>query len=603
MDESENRPSIGIVGAILTALGGLFLFGGTGAVVWWQNTRLTVLYDLAGVLEPATRIAQGELPYRDFPFPYAPLTFITQAEVIKLTGAIYWHHIVYVCIVGGLASVLTWRILVALFRDRMPHPRILGFLLAVPCVVLGVYCVFPHPFYDPDAAFVLLLSIWLLLKVKRAGFPILATLLVGVLSVVPLFVKQNIGLAFDGSMGAWVCLMIILNLRRKLPVRGYLMLLLGMIAGLGIAALIVNAAFGLETYKYWTWDFATARRTPALGEMLSIYADWLLLLWSVMVLLGAWLIACNSDGRRSGYIVGAALISVPFLWPVIYLVIDSDASERAERLVGLWPLTFIAMLLLSYIFTRRTSGIAAGLPLILAATAHGVFLSQQLWGSTYGIWPLLMIMIGLVMMQLYRVQDDRPRAALVVLAVIIAASVSTAGVFYVYSNERLDYVSWEEGEIHHSALPQLAGLCMRGDYLPAFDQLIAWTDQNIPRDEGVLNLPGEDLFYYTTGRHPHFPVLLFDVTNNPYSVEEIHQRVVASDIEWIIVKDDLEIEADDMIDSKGKILESLKPEFRSVQTLDNYEIFKRRHPGDPADDQDDDSDDSGDADDSDDSGN
>ena len=31
------------------------------AVVWWQNSRLTVLYDLSGVLEPATRIAQGDL--------------------------------------------------------------------------------------------------------------------------------------------------------------------------------------------------------------------------------------------------------------------------------------------------------------------------------------------------------------------------------------------------------------------------------------------------------------------------------------------------------------------------------------------------------------
>ena len=51
---------------------GFFLFFGTASVVWWQNSRLTVLYDLCGVLEPATRIAQGDLPYRDFPFPYAP---------------------------------------------------------------------------------------------------------------------------------------------------------------------------------------------------------------------------------------------------------------------------------------------------------------------------------------------------------------------------------------------------------------------------------------------------------------------------------------------------------------------------------------------------
>src|SRR3954462_6906520 len=102
---------------------GLVLFGGTAATVWWQNSRLTVLYDLSGVLEPAMRIAQGDMPYRDFPFPYAPLTFLTQAALIKVTGAIYWHHIVYCCIVAGLATLLAWRILVNVLRD-MPHGRL-----------------------------------------------------------------------------------------------------------------------------------------------------------------------------------------------------------------------------------------------------------------------------------------------------------------------------------------------------------------------------------------------------------------------------------------------------------------------------------------------
>ena len=29
---------------------------------------------------------------------------------------------------------------------------------------------------------------------------------------------------------------------------------------------------------------------------------------------------------------------------------------------------------------------------MLLATIHGAFLSQQLWGSTYAIWPLLMLL-------------------------------------------------------------------------------------------------------------------------------------------------------------------------------------------------------------------
>jgi hypothetical protein len=56
------------------------------AIVVWQNSRLAVLWDLSYILENAHRIAQGQIPYRDFPFPYAPLTFLIQAALIKLGG-------------------------------------------------------------------------------------------------------------------------------------------------------------------------------------------------------------------------------------------------------------------------------------------------------------------------------------------------------------------------------------------------------------------------------------------------------------------------------------------------------------------------------------
>ena len=68
--------------------------------------------------------------------------------------------------------------------------------------------------------------------------------------------------------------------------------------------------------------------------------------------------------------------------------------------------------------------------------------------------------------------------------------------------------------------------------------------------------------------------------------------MLASDIEWVIIKNDTEIEADTMIDSKTAIFDLLKPEFRHVESLNNYEIYKRRHADDPPDeDEDDDSDD------------
>ncbi len=568
---------------------GMLLFVGTAAVVWWQNTRLTVLYDLCGVLENAARMAQGDMPYRDFPFPYAPLTFLTQAAIIKLTGAIYWHHIVYCCVVAGLATVLAWRILIYLFRMRLPNPRLTAFLLSLLLTILGVYCIFPHPFYDPDTAFVVLLCIFLLFRLEAKAFPSIRTFLTGMLLVLPLFFKQNIGMAFLGSTGIALLVMIVVGLWRKTPVRPYLLLIAGSIVGLGVVLMIVHNTFGIENYKYWTLTFAMLRRTPPLNEMFAIYTGPVLALWVVLFLVGAFLFRQDAGVKRWPSVLAVTLMSVPFVWPVIYLLLDADASERGERLVAVWPIVLIASFLLAYIFVRRQRGITAALPFILICTINGVFLSQQLWGSTYGIWPLLMILIGVCLVLIFPVGENRSRFGITAFTGIISISLLVAGGFYVYSNDRLDYVNFQDGEMAHSKLPQLQGLSMRGDWLPDFDELVDYTETHIPREDGILYLPGEDLFYYTTGRHPHFDVLLFDVTNNPYGPADIRNRVIASDIQWIIVKNDTEIEADSTIDSKTAIFDLLKPDFRSVDSLNNYEIYKRRHVDDPPDEDDEDS--------------
>src|SRR5436309_2110793 len=60
---------------LLEWIAGFSLFAATAGIVIWQSSRLAVLWDLSYVLENASRISLGDMPYRDFPFPYAPLTF------------------------------------------------------------------------------------------------------------------------------------------------------------------------------------------------------------------------------------------------------------------------------------------------------------------------------------------------------------------------------------------------------------------------------------------------------------------------------------------------------------------------------------------------
>src|ERR1700681_2224247 len=114
------------VGRSINLLTGLFLFLATALVVVWQNSRLAVLWDLSYTLENSYRISLGDIPYRDFPFAHAPLTFLIQAAIIKLAGRVFWHHVAYCAVIGGLSTVLTWSILRNVLRDTVSHARLLA---------------------------------------------------------------------------------------------------------------------------------------------------------------------------------------------------------------------------------------------------------------------------------------------------------------------------------------------------------------------------------------------------------------------------------------------------------------------------------------------
>lgn len=584
-------------------LAALLLLAASAAVVVWQNSRLGVIWDASYILENSYRISLGDIPYRDFPFPYAPLTFLTQAAIIKLTGRVFWHHIVYSAAVGGLSTVLAWRVILNVVRGGVPRARLAAYALSVPLVPLGVYAIFPHPFYDPDCTFVILACVLLLQLTERKGFPTPLTLVAGAALAVPLFVKQNTGLAFLLSAGAALVALILFETLRRRPVRGYVWLLAGMVTGLATALLIVQLTAGLDNYVRWTVRFAAARRTPPLADMLQMYQNRLLPLWLAATAFGVALLWLNRkrEGRALA-LAAACLMSLPFAWSVVYLFLDADTSEQAERLVDVWPFVLIVSFVLAVLSLRRRAGVALVLPFVLIATAHGAFLSQQLWGSTYGLWPLLLVLVACALAAPFD-PSSKERAGVasawfvVPLTFAVGALLLVAGGHYVWTHERLDYANVSEGELARPTLPALEGFSVRGSWVPDFEELVAYTEKEIPRDEGILMLPGEDLFYYATARRPRFPVLMFDRTVNPYSPEEVVELARQRDIRWLVVKDDLQLDDDQVEEDRDAMLELLKQDFKKVESLNNYDIYRRRlGPEDKDEDEDEGDDDEDDSD-------
>ena len=203
-------------------------------------------------------------------------------------------------------------------------------------------------------------------------------------------------------------------------------------------------------------------------------------------------------------------------------------------------------------------------------------MSQQVWGSTYGIWPLLMLLLAELLAFLGPF-SARPSASpwfVPALAALISITMLVCGAFYTVSEERLSYINLPGGPPAHSSFPALAGLAAPGPYLPEFDQLLRFAQASIPFDDGIVLIPGEEPFYFATGRAPRFPVPLFDPTIDPYAPAQIAALARAHNIRWLIVKRNLQLK-EDPTPERDATLNLLQSQFTLVTRLRGYDIYRR----------------------------
>ena len=574
------------------AAAALFLF--SAAFTLWQNARVAVFWDLSYLLDTSYRISLHQLPYRDFPFAHAPLTFLLHAAIIRIFGRAVLPHILCAALEAGLATLLTWRILLRLLQQEKIVPQqnevvqkdevvilaqpesqylpsalpanrvfLIATLLAAPLIFLSIYGVYPHPIYDSDCILAVLLAITLL---QRAAESAPRNALAGAASVLPLFFKQNIGLPFLLiTLAAVATLAIVPRLQRASPAP-QLWFFTGAITALVAALLLIQTTVGLHNYVTWTITFAAQRRLPGIPLILVIYRQ-TSLLWTIPAALIA-IALLRSDklrDKRWTRPIAFLLLAAPFLCTVVSLALNTDPSDRAGQLLSLWPHLLILAAVYALWSLCRLPSIDTLLPLILLAIIHGAFLAQQLWGSTYALWPLLMILIAALLTQVPTLA--RP------LAIVISATFLLCGSLYATSHERLSYIQLD-GPLARATLPELRGLATPGPWLPAFEQLIRTTNAEIPANDAILLIPGDTPFYFATGRTPQFPVLLFDPATNPYTPAQVLAQSRARNVRWLIVTRNLQLTAPPSPDLP-EVLRALQPNFTLVRSLPNYDIYRR----------------------------
>ncbi|OYT73635.1 MAG: hypothetical protein CFK52_01575 [Chloracidobacterium sp. CP2_5A] len=546
-----------------------------GAAHQWQTTRIGALGDFAYILDTAWRIAQGEVMYRDFVLPHSPLTFHVQATLIKLFGFSYGLTVWYCTAVNVTYVLLTYQ----LMRILLPPWSAVG--LCAPLVWLAPHTLYPHPFYDPDAALLILLNLNLLHWVMTTQTGLVVAFLCGMTTVLPALAKQNIGYPYAGLVGLgalwWGWFRETRGASAKddpeaASARAARRFMYGILGGALATLGWLAATCGLENYLFWV--FVSASRRLARPTLAEAYGPWLR--WaSGLALVAGWrLWLSTSSGTSPQWMkaTGLALLLSPFLIVVA-------ATFLAERffvdldypLLSLW----VPVMLLAVVAgvwqertpARPTSLVKALLLWACLTVTFFSFLSQAHYGSSYGIWALFFLMLSCALSAL---PDDARRAR---VAWGLALMMTVAAVPYVQKNVRLRYVDQSGDNLQTLVSGPLKGFTTCAPYLSDFVELLAFAGERIPPQDLVACIPQEEPFYVLTGRRNPLRIVAFDRTANPLSPAELVEEALRRQARWVVLKKRLQMK------SLSKEVEGVPERFLAkydlFAELDGYVILHR----------------------------
>lgn len=538
----------------------VLLFAASAAFTFWRNTQVGVLVDIAYVLNTATRIAAGDVPYAHFPLAQAPLEFLAQALLIKAFGPHFFVQIAYATILGGLATALTFVTARRFLAGVVAQPTALAAILTIPLVPLGIYAIIPHPFYDPDTCLVVLAATAAILgaidRPTRARW-----LLAGGLIAVPVFIKQNIGGAFLVlAVGALVAD----GLARPSARAGLRWCIAGFGIALGAELLVLQLVVGIDHYLAWAWTYAMTGRGVTL-ERIGAFAD-PSIIWPGVLILGLVLVARALPPRARAPVFFAAL-AIPLLARLSTTMTFIDVNT-------LFPPLVIAASVLALVRTVRDGmRLETLLPLVLAGTAIGALMSLGLNGSTFGIFPLLVLAIAALVRDLGRFVE-RPARLAPITGAVLALFLAVSGTAYTLTNARLLFIDANApGPIVRSEFPSLAGLSAPGPYIGDLDAILSWTRDNVPPDDAMVFLPGEDPAFFALGRRPRLPSVYFYDVATPYSPTEMARFADEVGLRWVFVKDRLQLVEEPPL--QRRLVAALTETATLVARIGPYRVYRR----------------------------
>lgn len=353
----------------------------------------------------------------------------------------------YCMAIAGITILLTYLIL-----KIFSHNAFVNLFLVLPLLFAG-YAIFPFPLYDIDAGFAILVSLFFLLRPQTHPF------LMGLTVGIPFLFKQQMGFVYFAST---ILVFVILSIKHPNN-RKTILLILGTIMVPLLFFLWLFSSGALSSFVYQTIIHPQANKdlwyhVREMENLLSfrLYEDTITIAWT------------------------ALSIAV-----IITSVIRFFRSKTG-------PETFLALV-----------------PVILLFTAHATFLAHGFVGSSYGIWPLFIIMAAMI------TPHRKWQIPIIVCSLVLSAILAEA----LISQRRLTgYIT------------------INGPYVSNMNAMISHTRNSILDTDIIAFIPGEDPFFSLTKRNNPLPFSQMNDATFDSSPADVARLLDEKDVRWVIVK-------------------------------------------------------------------
>jgi hypothetical protein len=558
----------------------------SAVIVYAQSWRWVPLGDYSYMVEYAYKIHSGSIPFRDFMTPYPPGTFFIMSWLMKIFGTSNLLFKIYVALLQALIVVISYMVL-----KRISDNRQLNRILLLPLAFVG-QAMFPFPVYDIHAHIFVLVAILLFVVLMKEDKKSLAKLfLLGVLLAAPVFFKQNVGvgllIAFYGSLFA----MALLD-KSRMTIKNISIILAGTMLVFAIALFLLYKNDILAKAFHNLFSFPALHRNPLQSFyqiILNFFSAKFLVLYASFFLTIA--VVNKKNKRKSLAVSGDSLnlallvsfVGVPFflLLGLVIKKLKASSVMNVFAIVskvyryygGLWYLTFLIVCIL-LLYKIRSKGIKVlnhldMLSVIIIFVAIFQLLAKSLL-SVYAIWPLLLILIIYIRNELLAIlkYDIFPQ---IKVFIYIVSFVSTFWLFTSNSAWYQDHLSFNFKPTS-SITKGLNGLACEGNIIPIMDNMFMFVEKEIPFAEAVATIPGEDPFYFATGRKSVMSYLhLIDHTYD-YDTDRVWNEMKSKQIIWIIIK--LETQVKGYTDTSN-LLTRIKNDYKLYAQIRGYDIYRR----------------------------